>query len=152
MNKSLTQMVRTLYGHGWRYALADYAGKLRRLWRPYDIPRKARRLKKISIENILLMVLIKFSLKAGASAAFTVDLIVYPLDTIKTRWQSRDFMKTYGSFATNKKLPVGTFRGLYQGVGSVIIATLPACKGILWLTSIHFPPPLSPSLFCVCAG
>ena len=62
---------------------------------------------------------------AGAFAAFTVDLIVYPLDTIKTRIQSPDYKKLYtnsASNATNRAL----FRGVYQGVGSVIIATLPS--------------------------
>lgn len=61
--------------------------------------------------------------QAGAIAAFTVDLLVYPLDTIKTRYQSQDYIKTYAASST-KKPPV--FRGLYQGVGSVILATLPA--------------------------
>ncbi|KAH6890550.1 mitochondrial carrier domain-containing protein [Thelonectria olida] len=60
---------------------------------------------------------------AGAIAAFTVDLLVYPLDTLKTRYQSQDYVKTYVSSST-QKVPV--LRGLYQGVGSVILATLPA--------------------------
>lgn len=62
---------------------------------------------------------------AGAFAAFTVDLIVYPLDTIKTRLQSPDYKRLYTNGAnnsTNRAL----FRGVYQGVGSVIIATLPS--------------------------
>jgi hypothetical protein len=66
------------------------------------------------------------TLQAGAAAAFTIDLLVYPLDTIKTRLQSQDFVKTYAS-SVGKKTPPNLFRGLYQGVGSVIIATLPAC-------------------------
>jgi solute carrier family 25 (mitochondrial S-adenosylmethionine transporter), member 26 len=53
---------------------------------------------------------------------------VYPLDTIKTRLQSQDFVKTYASSTGTKKAPATLFRGLYQGVGSVIIATLPACE------------------------
>ena len=62
---------------------------------------------------------------AGAVAAFTVDLIVYPLDTVKTRLQSPDYKRLYThgvNNATNRAL----FRGVYQGVGSVIIATLPS--------------------------
>jgi hypothetical protein len=62
---------------------------------------------------------------AGAFAAFTVDLIVYPLDTVKTRLQSPDYKRLYANGAnnsTNRAL----FRGVYQGVGSVIIATLPS--------------------------
>ncbi|KAF2428683.1 mitochondrial carrier protein [Tothia fuscella] len=65
-------------------------------------------------------------LLAGAIAAFTVDLLVYPLDTLKTRIQSPDYKRLFlngGSNTINK--PV-LFRGLYQGVGSVIIATLPS--------------------------
>ncbi|KAF5022733.1 hypothetical protein F66182_5214 [Fusarium sp. NRRL 66182] len=60
---------------------------------------------------------------AGAIAAFTVDVLVYPLDTIKTRLQSQDYIKTYS--ATSRK-NVYAIRGLYQGIGSVVLATLPA--------------------------
>jgi len=66
-------------------------------------------------------------LLAGAVAAFTVDLLVYPLDTLKTRIQSPNYAKLYTNAATQKANPA-LFRGLYQGVGSVIIATLPSCK------------------------
>ncbi|KAL8859472.1 MAG: hypothetical protein Q9178_004150 [Gyalolechia marmorata] len=60
---------------------------------------------------------------AGAFAAFTVDLLVYPLDTIKTRLQSPDYRRLYTTNgATNRSL----FRGLYQGIGSVVLATLPS--------------------------
>ncbi|KAF2189636.1 mitochondrial carrier [Zopfia rhizophila CBS 207.26] len=64
-------------------------------------------------------------LLAGAIAAFTVDLLVYPLDTLKTRIQSPDYTRLYTNAVTNKPNPA-LFRGLYQGVGSVIIATLPS--------------------------
>lgn len=56
-------------------------------------------------------------------AAFTVDVLVYPLDTIKTRYQSQDFVKTYAQSSKANPLAV---RGLYQGIGSVVLATLPA--------------------------
>ncbi|EHA52886.1 hypothetical protein MGG_05158 [Pyricularia oryzae 70-15] len=76
-------------------------------------------------------------LVAGAIAAFTIDLLVYPLDTLKTRYQSQDYLDTYkksgSSSSAIKNVPKGTFRGLYQGVGSVIIATLPAA-GIFFTT------------------
>ncbi|KAK5695611.1 hypothetical protein LTR17_024538 [Elasticomyces elasticus] len=62
---------------------------------------------------------------AGAFAAFTVDLIVYPLDTIKTRLQSPDYKRLYTNGANNA-VSRSMFRGVYQGVGSVIIATLPS--------------------------
>lgn len=71
--------------------------------------------------------------QAGAAAAFTVDLLVYPLDTIKTRYQSQDYLKTFARSGTVKQAPSNVFRGLYQGVGSVIIATLPAA-GIFFTT------------------
>ncbi|GKT51291.1 S-adenosylmethionine synthase [Colletotrichum spaethianum] len=67
---------------------------------------------------------------AGAAAAFTVDCLIYPLDTLKTRYQSRDFVKTYASSPSNK---APLFRGLYQGIGSVVLATLPAA-GIFFAT------------------
>ena len=66
-------------------------------------------------------------LLAGAVAAFTVDLLVYPLDTLKTRIQSPKYTKLYTDVATRKP-NAALFRGLYQGVGSVIIATLPSCN------------------------
>ncbi|KAJ4403925.1 hypothetical protein N0V91_006227 [Didymella pomorum] len=62
---------------------------------------------------------------AGAIAAFTVDLLVYPLDTLKTRFQSPDYARLYTNQATGKPNPA-LFRGMYQGIGSVIIATLPS--------------------------
>ncbi len=61
--------------------------------------------------------------QAGAVAAFTVDVLVYPLDTLKTRYQSQDYIKTYAPGSSNKALAI---RGLYQGIGSVVLATLPA--------------------------
>ncbi|KAK4553234.1 hypothetical protein LTR86_009764 [Recurvomyces mirabilis] len=82
---------------------------------------------------------------AGAFAAFTVDLIVYPLDTIKTRLQSPDYKKLYTN-GPNNAVSRSMFRGVYQGVGSVIIATLPSSgaffttyEGIKWTLQQHNP-------------
>ncbi|EXJ85961.1 hypothetical protein A1O1_06330 [Capronia coronata CBS 617.96] len=61
---------------------------------------------------------------AGAFAAFTVDLLVYPLDTLKTRLQSQDYEKLYRN--SNGTLNRSLFRGLYQGVGSIILITIPS--------------------------
>ncbi|PWY98452.1 mitochondrial carrier [Testicularia cyperi] len=66
---------------------------------------------------------------AGALAAFTVDLLIYPLDTLKTRLQAPDF---HSRFPSGR----GLYAGLYQGVGSVIVATLPAA-GIFFTTYEH---------------
>lgn len=51
---------------------------------------------------------------AGASAGLAVDLILYPLDTVKTRMQ--------------QKQPAGTlkFHGLYRGVPSILVGSVPA--------------------------
>ncbi|KAK3352838.1 mitochondrial carrier domain-containing protein [Lasiosphaeria hispida] len=61
--------------------------------------------------------------QAGAVAAFTVDLLVYPLDTIKTRYQSQQYLHQP---AADRQMTRHALRGLYQGIGSVVIATLPA--------------------------
>ncbi|KAJ4300643.1 hypothetical protein N0V88_003328 [Collariella sp. IMI 366227] len=65
-------------------------------------------------------------LVAGAIAAFTVDMLVYPLDTIKTRYQSQEFLSPTGKSASKARASLQAFRGLYQGIGSVVLATLPA--------------------------
>lgn len=64
--------------------------------------------------------------QAGAFAAFTVDILVYPLDTLKTRVQSPDYNKLYTKSSTNA-INRSLFRGLYQGIGSVVLATIPSC-------------------------
>jgi len=72
-------------------------------------------------------------LLAGAFAAFTVDLLIYPLDTLKTRLQSKDYKKRFVDASTNTVKKNVFFRGLYQGVGSVLLATLPS-SGAFFLT------------------
>ncbi|GJJ13790.1 hypothetical protein Clacol_008047 [Clathrus columnatus] len=57
------------------------------------------------------------SLLAGAIAGTTADFIFFPIDTIKTRLQSAQGF-----------LCAGGFRGVYHGIGSVIIGGAPgAC-------------------------
>ncbi|RDW66283.1 mitochondrial carrier protein-like protein [Coleophoma cylindrospora] len=65
-------------------------------------------------------------LLAGAFAAFTVDLLVYPLDTLKTRFQSPQYNKIYFDASKNAINKEVLFRGLYQGIGSVILITIPS--------------------------
>jgi hypothetical protein len=58
----------------------------------------------------------------------------YTLDTLKTRFQSPDYKKIYYDISkdvVNRRL---LFRGLYQGVGSVILITIPSCK---YLFTVH---------------
>ncbi|KAI1495259.1 mitochondrial carrier [Biscogniauxia mediterranea] len=54
------------------------------------------------------------ALLAGGIAGTTVDLSLFPLDTLKTRLQSRA-----GFFAS------GGFRGIYRGVGSALVGSAP---------------------------
>lgn len=54
------------------------------------------------------------ALLAGALAGTTVDLSLFPLDTLKTRLQSAQ-----GFFAA------GGFRGIYRGVGSALVGSAP---------------------------
>ncbi|PWN21925.1 mitochondrial carrier [Microstroma glucosiphilum] len=56
---------------------------------------------------------------AGALAALSVDLLIFPLDSIKTRLQVPDVAQRFPTRAA-------LFTGLYHGVGPVVIATLPA--------------------------
>jgi len=54
------------------------------------------------------------SLAAGGLAGTSVDLLFFPIDTIKTRLQSvQGFVKA------------GGFRGIYKGVGSVVVGSAP---------------------------
>lgn len=57
------------------------------------------------------------SFLAGAAAATVVDGIIFPLDTIKTRSQ-----------AANGLLANGGYKGLYRGLGSVIVCTVPSAS------------------------
>ncbi|KAI4172083.1 MAG: hypothetical protein LQ343_003830 [Gyalolechia ehrenbergii] len=54
------------------------------------------------------------ALLAGAFAGTTVDLSLYPIDTLKTRLQS-----STGFY------PSGGFRGIYAGVGSALVGSAP---------------------------
>ncbi|KAL4969075.1 putative mitochondrial carrier protein [Aspergillus stella-maris] len=63
---------------------------------------------------------------SGAIAVVTVDFLVYPFDTLKTRIQSPSYNTIYKDAATNKVRKNVLFRGLYQGVVSVVLSTIPA--------------------------
>ncbi|KAL2834547.1 mitochondrial carrier domain-containing protein [Aspergillus pseudoustus] len=63
---------------------------------------------------------------SGAVAVVTVDFLVYPFDTLKTRIQSPNYTTIYKDAATNTIRKAVLFRGLYQGVFSVVLSTIPA--------------------------
>ncbi|KAL4997102.1 mitochondrial carrier domain-containing protein [Aspergillus recurvatus] len=63
---------------------------------------------------------------SGAVAVVTVDFLVYPFDTLKTRIQSPHYTTIYKDTATNTIKKNVLFRGLYQGVVSVVLSTIPA--------------------------
>ncbi|KAJ5490260.1 Mitochondrial substrate/solute carrier [Penicillium expansum] len=63
---------------------------------------------------------------AGAFAAVVVDFIVYPFDTLKTRVQSPGYDKVFKNAHTGAVRRNVLFRGLYQGVWSVVFSTIPA--------------------------
>ncbi|RAH40171.1 putative mitochondrial carrier protein, partial [Aspergillus brunneoviolaceus CBS 621.78] len=52
--------------------------------------------------------------------------MVYPFDTLKTRLQSPDYATVYKDATTGQIKRGVLFKGLYQGVGSVVLATIPA--------------------------
>ncbi|KAF9066437.1 mitochondrial carrier domain-containing protein [Rhodocollybia butyracea] len=54
------------------------------------------------------------SLVAGAASGTAVDLLFYPIDTLKTRLQSsQGFVRA------------GGFKGIYKGIGSVVVGSAP---------------------------
>ena len=57
------------------------------------------------------------ALMAGAASGLSVDLLFYPIDTIKTRLQSaQGFWKS------------GGFAGVYRGMGSVAVGSAPGAS------------------------
>lgn len=66
--------------------------------------------------------------KAGGVAGVSVDLILFPLDTIKTRLQSpQGFNKA------------GGFRGIYAGVPSAAIGSFPNGKNYVDILTVIKP-------------
>ncbi|KAJ9143485.1 hypothetical protein NKR23_g6701 [Pleurostoma richardsiae] len=84
------------------------------------------------------------ALLAGALSGTTVDLSLFPLDTLKTRLQSSS-----GFWAT------GGFRGVYRGVGSAVVGSAPgaafffvtyeAAKSALSSSALFRPSPAASS-------
>lgn len=67
-------------------------------------------------------------IQAGGLAGTAVDLLFFPIDTIKTRLQSAQ------GFAR-----AGGFKGVYNGLGSVVVGSAPGGTCILSLTQLHLP-------------
>ncbi|OGE55969.1 hypothetical protein PENARI_c003G00050 [Penicillium arizonense] len=63
---------------------------------------------------------------AGAFAAVVVDFVVYPFDTLKTRIQSPNYEKVFKDARTGAVQRNVLFKGLYQGVWSVVFSTIPS--------------------------
>ncbi|WFD24609.1 S-adenosylmethionine transporter [Malassezia equina] len=75
------------------------------------------------------------SLLAGAMAGLSVDLLFYPIDTVKTRLQSaQGFWKS------------GGFSGVYRGMGSVAVGSAPGAS-IFFVTYESAKSLLSKSLY-----
>lgn len=62
------------------------------------------------------------ALLSGAVAGLTVDLSLYPLDTIKTRLQSKEGFKAAGGF-----------RHIYKGMSSMALGSAPG-SGLFFIT------------------
>ncbi|KAF7595036.1 hypothetical protein BBP40_007439 [Aspergillus hancockii] len=73
-------------------------------------------------------------LLASTAASLSLDLFIHPLDTIKTRIQSREYTQFLrANIGASVWRHPGIFRGLYQGIGSVIAASFPAA-GAFFIT------------------
>lgn len=64
------------------------------------------------------------SLLAGALAGLTVDVSLYPLDTLKTRLQSN--LSRNASSLTTRHTFTGTVRSIYAGLPSAIVGSMPS--------------------------
>lgn len=78
----------------------------------------------LSLVKLSALRTFQLSLFAGAVAGFTVDAVLFPLDTLKTRMQlATDAAAT--TTATTLRKP-SLFKGLYQGFGPAVVASAPA--------------------------
>ena len=65
------------------------------------------------------------ALLAGAGAGLSVDLLFFPIDTIKTRLQSSQGFWRAGGFS-----------GVYRGMGSVAVGSAPGGASLLTSESL----------------
>ncbi|KAI0917085.1 hypothetical protein AcW2_007309 [Taiwanofungus camphoratus] len=86
------------------------------------------------------------SLAAGGLAGTAVDLLFFPIDTIKTRLQSSQGF-----------VSAGGFKGIYKGVGSVVVGSAPGaavffCTYDTLKRTLPFPSGLAPVAHMVSAS
>jgi hypothetical protein len=77
-------------------------------------------LNELSKVSFFLLV-VPISFQAGSAAGTSVDVTLFPLDTVKTRLQSQAGF--WGS---------GGFRGIYRGIGPAFVGSAP--NGIIIIT------------------
>lgn len=78
----------------------------------------------------LCLVLTRLFIQAGACAGLSINLVLYPFDTLKTRIQAPWYHKVYGTIAGRNP---ALYHGLYQGVGTVLIFSVPSA-GVFFST------------------
>ena len=105
------------------------------IWIVSQIETRTYSIKTLAINTIC------FHLQAGTFAAVTVECVVYPLDTLKTRYQSPNYNQVFKDASTGAIKKQLLFRGLYQGIGSVVLSTVPS--GMLRPSSSEAPEPQS---------
>lgn len=103
--------------------------------------------------SIFLVSLLRFSIatesrliiskQASTVASLSLDCLLHPLDTIKTRIQSREYVGAFRGSKTNSLLSDRRIlRGLYQGLGPVLVTSFPSGKSCrskvhIWYLTIH---------------
>ncbi|KAJ5760414.1 mitochondrial carrier domain-containing protein [Penicillium odoratum] len=65
---------------------------------------------------------------ASTVAQLSLDCLLHPLDTIKTRIQSREYVGSPGSSRISVLGDKKILRGLYQGLGPVLVTSFPSGK------------------------
>ncbi|KAJ5918704.1 mitochondrial carrier domain-containing protein [Penicillium verhagenii] len=70
---------------------------------------------------------------ASTVASLSLDCLLHPLDTIKTRIQSPEFVGTLRGSRTSILSDTKILRGLYQGLGPVLVTSFPSA-GVFFYT------------------
>ncbi|KAJ6127185.1 hypothetical protein N7523_002797 [Penicillium sp. IBT 18751x] len=70
---------------------------------------------------------------ASAATTLSLDFMIHPLDTIKTRLQSREYINYARSTRKSVLSHPKIFQGLYQGFGSVLVSSFPGA-GAFFIT------------------